>query len=45
MCDPAHLHSVTLFCSIDTAEVMLNGQKIHYVPKGESRKRQAGLRV
>lgn len=34
----AHLHSVTLFCSIDIDEVMLNGQKIHYVPKGESRK-------
>lgn len=39
MCNPVHVHSVTLFCSKDTDEVMLNGQKIHYVPIGESRKR------
>lgn len=39
VCDPALLQPVTPFCSTDSDEVMLNGQKIHHMPKGESRKR------
>lgn len=39
VCDPALLQPVTLFYSTDSDEVMLNGQKLHHMPKGESRKR------